>query len=111
MAEKSQMFTCQGEGTSVQVTVGATAVSVWSLIAAAVAAVNRNQDDVLQCVIEGKTVGGTDRGALLWGFSTGTINAYRAAGVDLDPFFGGAAWFVKRATTDVPCTITIAFHQ
>ncbi len=111
MAEKSQMFTCQGGGTSVQVTVGTTAVTIWSLIAAAVAAANRTQADVLQCIIDGKQVGGTDRGALLWGFSSGTMNSYRAAGVDLDPPFGGADWFVKRAASDVPCTIVIAFHQ
>ncbi len=111
MAEKSQMFTCHGGGTSVQVTIGATAVTVWSLISTAVAAVNRVQADVLQCIIEGKTVGGTDRDAVLYGFSTGTMNSYKAAGVDVDPPFGGAAWFVKRAGSDVPATILIMFHS
>ncbi len=107
MSEKSGMFTARGF-LAVEVTIGATAGTIGSFIATAMATAGIADADVLQCIIMAKDSGGTDRLELLVGHASGSQLAFYGEGIDCDPPVRGTGWYVKRGTgSDVLCTVLV----
>ncbi len=104
---RAEMFTFGGILTPV-VTIGASAVTIGSLCATALAAAGRSPNDVMQVIIMEKIAAGTDRDAVLIGDSAAHTNAYYGAGIPGDPPVRGLDWFVTRAGgADVTATLMI----
>ncbi len=108
------MFPHKAEMTSFErfisddISIGATPVTVYSLISGILAANGIDEQSVLGFTLWEKLADGTDRGAILWGHATTEMNIYVAAGVRASICRNPHTTYVTRFTTDVPAVIVIA---
>lgn len=94
-------------GLMVAATIGASRVTVLSLIQTALTAAGIRADTILSCIVMAKKSDGNDRIGVLASATATDDQGFYGTGQDVDPPWTGSGWYVQRAAGDVACTIMV----